>query len=1348
MKTFDEFTNLYKRAITLCFKLESVSVINGEIVDLKQSPYNARLFNDETLQEEYNSLKPAIDAYHRYYIKNGFDNLLSLPITDSKGKKTDRGVLIDKFFALSFESDSKKIAKIEDELKKLVANSLTANNEVKLKTLSEEKFLSNVLKLFVNKPMAELLYYFNNETKPIETARQILSAKNGKLFSNCVGLMEARTLLYGIEGKSVSVPYRCVSVNFPKFLLDIKVFKQCVENNAVDIQQLNKDFKDELAKISKLCGSKITSIEQMFAVEMYPCFMAQEGIEIINAIIGRKREDIESVGINQSINEYNQIVKSEKKKDRNSELRTLPLMKPLFDQILFGNELFVPQINEFSEVKPLLEKVIAAFSELQAFDGPLPSNQLYSLLHSLHEYSAEGIYLKARSVSAISNTLWGDWSVLHDAVKRDKNGKVIQKSISLKAVNDYINSLHLENSKDVAMYFEEAMVADVADENSRAELFAMVQRAYIAFVNADIMKLTALDNKQLHILEQLMDSLMSMRRFMYVFMAGNDENQADGSFYIRYNGLMDKLKDVEYQYNLIRNFFRRKPFNQDKLKLHFDKNDLLANWPEQEGDKGTKGNAFLFRVSHNGNPDYEYDYYLGIGSKNMFSGKGDDREDVDAYKHHLAQIGDLSKLERYYYYQVSSNTLRGNKFQNANGMMKATETDKEFVEKIYGLLSENKELTDRIRGLEEKDQHGLKILGLIDRESPETLKVFEQDAEYNRLYAEMLERWRKAFAIIKRMKIAQEIARKGFKNYREVNEAINLIDSTKLVTYIPVSQRELETTLSENVNGKPNANRLYLFRISNKDLSYARTMKDGKRKSRGKENLHTMYFRALMDEYQTTFDIGSGEVFFRKASEKLKYNESNPTHKAGKPIGCKIDKTQKRTFDYDLVKDKHYTKDTYLFHLSIFQNYNPTMTGGLNANVNAYLTDEARTEPVRVIGIDRGEKNLLYMVMLDEQGEIVCQRSFNTVQYDGVNANCEPFHVEQNYHTLLNNRAKELREQQKHWQAMDNITDLKSGYLSVVVHEIVNTMIDNHAIVVMEDLSQGFFGTRQKQLANVYQQFEGMLEKKLSYAVKDKSLDKNAPGGLCNGYQLAQENVNGLQNGFIFYVPAWMTSKIDPTTGFVNLFTFSYTNKENAKKFFSSFRAIRRNVATGDFEFVFRYEDFSGKKFTQKVIAPGVEWTLTTRGPRIKKCNTLKGLEYPPISDLTKEFYQLFIEKDIDMEGDIQAQIIAKEDAELYQRLINLFKLMMQMRNSNDEGADYIISPVINPVSGKQYNSDEYKDMKVAPLPKDADANGAYNIARKGLMALSLLREGKKSIFVGNKEWLEEAQKNMPKYIV
>lgn len=53
-----------------------------------------------------------------------------------------------------------------------------------------------------------------------------------------------------------------------------------------------------------------------------------------------------------------------------------------------------------------------------------------------------------------------------------------------------------------------------------------------------------------------------------------------------------------------------------------------------------------------------------------------------------------------------------------------------------------------------------------------------------------------------------------------------------------------------------------------------------------------------------------------------------------------------------------------------------------------------------------------------------------------------------------------------------------------------------------------------------------------------------------------------------------------------------------------------------------------------------------------------------------------------------------------------------------------------------------------ARLPKDADANGAYNIARKVLWAIDRFKEsdienvGKVKIAISNKEWLQYAQTN------
>ena len=90
---------------------------------------------------------------------------------------------------------------------------------------------------------------------------------------------------------------------------------------------------------------------------------------------------------------------------------------------------------------------------------------------------------------------------------------------------------------------------------------------------------------------------------------------------------------------------------------------------------------------------------------------------------------------------------------------------------------------------------------------------------------------------------------------------------------------------------------------------------------------------------------------------------------------------------------------------------------------------------------------------------------------------------------------------------------------------------------------------------------------------------------------------------------------------------------------------------------------------------------------------------------------------------------------------------MLQMRNSisGRTDVDYLISPVKN-ADGTFYDSRNYQNMKEGALPADADANGAYNIARKVLWAIEQFRNveddelDKVKIAISNKAWLEYAQ--------
>jgi len=313
------------------------------------------------------------------------------------------------------------------------------------------------------------------------------------------------------------------------------------------------------------------------------------------------------------------------------------------------------------------------------------------------------------------------------------------------------------------------------------------------------------------------------------------------------------------------------------------------------------------------------------------------------------------------------------------------------------------------------------------------------------------------------------------------------------------------------------------------------------------------------------------------------------------------------------------------------------------------------------------------------------------------------------------------------------------------MNEIANIEYNLHnAIVVMEDLNFGFKRGRFKVEKQVYQKLEKMLIEKLNYlAFKDKAA--NETGGLYKALQLTSKFNSfkdlGKQSGFLFYVPAWNTSKIDPTTGFVNLFNTKYENIEKARKFFDSFKSIRFNTEKNYFEFVFDYNDFTTRAEGTKTY-----WTVCTYGERIltfRNPKTNNQWDNEAIN-LTEQVEDLFGKYNIVYgKGNcIKEQIVAQTDKVFFEKLLQLFKLTLQMRNSiTNSEVDYLISPVMN-------KKDTFYDSRQADntLPKDADANGAYHIAKKGLWVLEQINNFKGDnwkqlkLAISNKEWLQFVQ--------
>lgn len=525
---------------------------------------------------------------------------------------------------------------------------------------------------------------------------------------------------------------------------------------------------------------------------------------------------------------------------------------------------------------------------------------------------------------------------------------------------------------------------------------------------------------------------------------------------------------------------------------------------------------------------------------------------------------------------------------------------------------------------------------------------------------------------------------------------------------------------------------LYLFQIYNKDFSEY---------SKGKSNLHTLYWKAVFDLENIKNPIyklnGKAEIFYRKKSLERKI-----THPANEPVVNKNESTIKAgkptsLFKYDLIKDKRYTVDKFQFHVPITMNFKSEKLLNINQVVNKYLK---YNDNIHVIGVDRGERNLLYVCVIDKNEKIVYQKSLNEIvnEYKNIKYSTD-------YHTLLDKKEKERELAREDWKNIENIKELKEGYMSQVIHILVELMRKYNAIIVIEDLNKGFKNSRIKVEKQVYQKFEKMFIDKLNYLVfKDES--KEAEGGVLNAYQLTNKfetfNKIGKQSGVLYYIPAWCTSKIDPTTGFINRFYIKYENLDKSKEFINKIDDIRYNSSENLFEF-----DINYSKFTDKLNETKNNWTLYSNGERIYTHKNDKGEWIDNKIQLTDEFKKLFKKYNIDLK-DIKSEILEKADIEFFKGnnetlgFIQLFKLMVQMRNSlTGKEEDNLISPVKNS-SGEFFNTSN----QIEGLPKDADANGAYNIARKGLMLIEQMKNtedeklNKIKYNITEKEWLDYIQ--------
>lgn len=1104
-----------------------------------------------------------------------------------------------------------------------------------------------------------------------ETEKELVAEFNN-FTTYFTGFHENRLNMYTDEEHSTAIAYRLIHENLPKFIDNMMVFEK------IAISPIAKHFLELYSHFEQYLN--VMGIDEMFKLDYYNTVLTQTQIDVYNAVIGGQslENGTKIKGLNEYINLYNQ-----QQKDKSMRL---PKFKPLFKQILSDRNAisFLPE--QFASDNEVLNTIQQCHNTLNDFvlnRNIQGEHSLKQLLLSLSDYDLSKIYIRNdQQLTDISQRLFGAYDVIEKVLLCELKTQVAKKKKESEETYE-------ERLKKVLSSLGSIPIEQINDCIAKHQGTQITIQDYFA-------TLGAVDKEHIQ-KNNLFDRIQSAYTDAQDLL--NTEYPAEKNL-AQDKDSVEKIKTLLDSFKELQRF--AKPLLGEGTEAEKDEKfygEFVALWEELNHITPLYNKVRNYMTRK---PYSTEKIKLNFENSTLMDGWDVNKE--------TANTTVILRKDGLYYLAIM-NPKHNRVFEAKN-----TNTEGECYEKMeYKLLPGPNKMLPKVFFSKSNIDSYAPSEQLLENYKNETHKKGEsfniKDChdliDFFKNSIAKHKDWKNFDFVFSDTNTYQDLS--GF--YREVeHQGYKLSFRNVSIAYVDQLVEE----------GK-----IYLFQIYNKDFSPH---------SKGTPNMHTLYWKMLFDE-QNLKDVvyklnGQAEVFFRKSS--ITY--TRPTHPANVPIDNKnkLNKKKQSVFEYDLIKDKRYTVDKFMFHVPITLNFKSSGTENINRLTNLFIQE---SNDMHIIGIDRGERHLLYLTVIDLQGRIKEQYSLNEI-INNYNGN----EYRTNYHTLLSERNDLRLKERQSWKTIENIKDLKEGYLSQVIHKICELIIKYKAIVVLEDLNMGFKQSRQKVESSVYQQFEKMLIDKLNF-LADKKVSAKELGGILKAYQLTNKFESfkkmGKQNGFLFYIPAWNTSKMDPVTGFVNLFDTRYETREKAKDFFKKFDSITYNTKKDWFEFTFNYE-----KFTHKAEGTRTIWTLCTHGKRIDTFrDPNQNSQWTSVEvNLTEQFKSLFAMYGIDINTNLQEVIINQDSAEFFKKLLKLLKLTLQLRNSiTGTDIDYMLSPVADK-DGIFFNSETCGDN----LPKNADANGAYNIARKGLYFVKQIKKqmdlDKLKLSITNKEWLKFVQ--------
>lgn len=550
----EQFINCYPLSKTLQFSLIPV----GKTED----NFNKKLLleRDKQRAENYEKVKGYIDRFHKEYIES--------VLVNARVEKIDE--YADLYWKSNKDdSDAKAMESLENDMRKQISKQLKSNARYK--------------RLFGKELICEDLPSFLTDKEERETVECFRS-----FTTYFKGFNTNRENMYSSDEKSTAIAYRCINDNLPRFLDNAKSFQKVFDNLSDEtITKLNTDLYNTFGR----------NIEDIFSVDYFEFVLAQSGIDIYNSMIGGYTcsDGTKIQGLNECINLYNQQVA------KNEKSKRLPLMKPLYKQILSEKDSvsFIPEkFNSDNEVLLAIEDYYTAHI------GDIDS--LTELLQSLNTYNANGIFVKSgAAVSDISNGAFNSWNVLrlawnekyealHPVTSKTKLDNYIEKRDKIyKAIKSFslfeLQSLGNENGNEITDWY----ISSSKECNSKIkEAYLQARELLKSDYEKSYNKRLSKNGKATELVKNLLDAIKDFQQLIKPLNGTGKEENKDELFYGKLTSYYDSIADIDRLYDKVRNYITQKPYSKDKIKLNFDNPQLLGGWDKnKESDyRGSSSN--------------------------------------------------------------------------------------------------------------------------------------------------------------------------------------------------------------------------------------------------------------------------------------------------------------------------------------------------------------------------------------------------------------------------------------------------------------------------------------------------------------------------------------------------------------------------------------------------------------------------------------------------------------------------------------------------------------------------------------------------------------------------------------